>query len=126
MQHLKSFVLSEGARYQHLQPYHQHLHPQKSKKSAVRGLDGWSFMMVTPEKDFALLYFESKTELPFISGLKGNTNYSFQWFDPITGEWKEKTTIKSDRKGKLVIPNFPGETNLSSRDWAGKILEKRG
>src|SRR4028118_356364 len=34
MQHLKSFVLSEGGRYQGLQLYHHHLHPQKAKNSS--------------------------------------------------------------------------------------------
>jgi hypothetical protein len=125
MQHLKSFVLSEGARYQYLEPYHHHLHPQKAKNSSVRGLDGWSFMMMNPEKDFALLYFENKAELPSISGLKKNTNYSFEWFDPLNGEWKGTNMIESDRKGNLLIPNFPGGSTLSSRDWGAKILEKR-
>jgi hypothetical protein len=125
MQHLKSFVLSEGARYQELEPYHHHLHPQKAKNSAVRGLDGWSFMMVTPSKDFALLYFENKAELSSVSGLKNNTSYSLQWFDPVKGEWKETQVIKSDRKGNLIIPNFPDGSNLSSSDWAAKILEKK-
>lgn len=125
MQHLKAFILSEGARYQHLEPYHHHLHPQKAKNSAVRGLDGWSFMMSNPEKDFALLYFENNAELPTISGLKANSSYSFQWFDPINGEWKEAVILKSDRRGKAMIPSFPDNENLSSRDWAAKILEKR-
>jgi hypothetical protein len=125
MQHLRSFVLSEGPRYQHLQPYHQHLHPQKSKNSSVRGLDGWSFMMITPEKDFALLFFENKAELPTISGLKSNTAYSFHWFDPINGQWTAPTTIKSDRKGNLTIEKFPEGSTLSTRDWAAKIVASR-
>lgn len=123
MQHLRAFVLSEGKRYHHLEPYHQHLHPQKAKDSAVRGLDGWSFMMINREKDFALLYFENKAELPRISGLKNNTSYLFQYFDPRIGEWKETQIIKSDRKGNLTPPVFPDGSNPSSTDWAAKILE---
>jgi hypothetical protein len=125
MQHLRSFVLSEGARYQQLEPRHQNLHPQKAKNSAVRGLDGWSFLMIKPEKDYALLYFENNAALPSISGLKKDRTYTFQWFDPINGEWKEIETLRSDRKGNLVIPIFPGGVKLSSRDWGAKILEKR-
>lgn len=125
MQHLKSFILSEGARYQDLEPYHHHLHPQKAKNSTVRGLDGWSFMMINPSKDFALLYFENKAELPSVSGLKSNTFYSFQWFDPVKGEWKEPQAIKSDRKGNLTIPSFPDGSDLSSTDWGARILERR-
>lgn len=125
MQHLKSFVLSEGAHYQQLEPNHHQLHPQKAKNSAVRGLDGWSFMMINPSKDFALLYFENKAELPTVSGLKKNTSYSFQWFDPVKGQWKQPQVINSDRKGNLTLPNFPDGSSLSSTDWGAKILERR-
>jgi hypothetical protein len=125
MQHAETFVLSEGSRYQHLQPYHHHLHPQKAKESSVRGLDGWSFLMINPEKDFALLYFENGAELPTLSGVKANTSYSFQWFDPRTGAWKEAQSLRSDAKGALVIPNFPNGTKTSAMDWAAKILGKR-
>lgn len=125
MQYLNTFVLSESSRFQHLQPHHHHLHPQKAKNSSVRGLDGWSFMMINPEKDFALLYFENAAELPKISGLKNNTSYSFRWFDPRNGTWKAPQMIKSDRKGNLTLPNFPGGSNPSSTDWAAKILESR-
>lgn len=70
MQHLHAFIFSEGARYQQLQPHQQHLHPQKAKKSSVRGWDGWSLMMLTQEKDLGMLYYENRAELPKISGLK--------------------------------------------------------
>lgn len=125
MQHLKAFILTEGAAYQRLQPQHQNLHPQKEKNSSVRSLDGWSFMMITPEKDFGLLYFENKAALPTIGGWKKGTLYTVQWFDPIGGEWKEIETIRSDRKGNLMLSHFPGGATLSSRDWGVKILEKR-
>lgn len=125
MQHLESFVLSEGARYQQLMPYHQHLHPQKSKASAVRGLDGWSLLMMNEEKDFGLIYCENQAELPRISGLNKNSSYSFQWYNPRNGEWQEAKTIKSDRKGNLTLPDFPDGHNPASTDWAAKILEGR-
>ena len=125
MQHLQSFIFSEGRRYQDLQPYHQHLHPQQAKSSSVRGLDGWSLMMITPGKDFGLIYFENRSELPIISGLKNNASYSFQWFNPRNGEWKPTVIIKSDAKGNLTIPKFPDGSNPSSTDWAAKILERR-
>lgn len=125
MQHLHTFMLSEGNRYQHLRPYHQHLHPQKAKNSSVRGLDGWSLMMINPEKDFALVYFENKAELPQVSGLKNNTSYSFQWFNPRNGEWQAPQVIKSDRKGNIILPNFPDGSKTSAMDWAAKILVNR-
>ncbi|MDT0686619.1 DUF5060 domain-containing protein [Autumnicola psychrophila] len=123
MQHLRSFMLSEGDRYQQLKPSHQRLHPHKSETSKLRGLDGWTLMMMTPEKDFSLLYIENKAELPTISGLKKNTSYSFEWYNPRNGEWHEPEVIKSDRKGNLKLSNFPDGSNPSSKDWAAKILQ---
>ena len=121
MQHLKKFILSEGSLYQQLEPNHQYLHPQKAANSNVRGLDGWSLMMITPQKDFALIYFENKAELPQISHLKNNTSYAFQWYDTKTGNWKEKQVLKTDGSGKLNLPNFPDGSKVSSTDWAAKI-----
>ena len=90
----------------------------------MRGLDGWSLMMLNDEKDFGLLYFENQTELPQISGLKKSASYIFQWFNPRNGEWKEAKTVWSDRKGNLILPPFPDGQNPASTDWAAKILEK--
>ena len=124
MKHLEEFVLSEGKRYQDLQLAREDVQPSKSPGSSENGLDGWSYMMRTPEKDFALLYFENQSVLPILNGFKPNTEYFFQWFDTINGEWKNKIIIKSDEKGKVMLPDFPGEKKFSSRDWAGKIVIK--
>jgi hypothetical protein len=125
MQHLKTFVLSEGSRYQHLQPYHHHLHPQKAENSSVRGLDGWSLMMCTPEKDFALLYFENKAVSPELSGLKANTTYSFKWYNPKNGRWGQAISLTTDVNGNLMTPAFPDGKRTAATDWAAKILQKR-
>jgi hypothetical protein len=121
MQHLKTFIMSEGDKYQELQLSSQNIQPQKVEGSPARGLDGWSFMMRTTEKDLALLYFENEAVLPRLSGFKSNTSYYFQWFNPSTGEWKEKITIKTDKKGILVVPEFPDGQYTSTSDWAAKI-----
>jgi len=81
--------------------------------------------MCTPEKDFALAYFENKAVLPTLSGFKPDSSYSFQWFNPSTGQWQKKVTVKTDDKGILALPNFPDNQNPSTIDWAAKILEKR-
>jgi hypothetical protein len=121
MQHLAAFILSEGNKYQQLQPASQNIHPQKATGSPERGLDGWSFMMCTAEKDLALLYFENRAVLPTLSGFKAGTSYHFQWFDPRNGQWKKIITIKADGKGMLTLPVFPDEQNPSVTDWAAKI-----
>jgi len=123
MQHLKAFMLSEGSKYQNLQPASKFINPQKAKGSPEMGLDGWAYMMRTPEKDFALLYFENQSELPLLMGFKPNKSYSLYWFNTVNGKWKKPLTIKSDKKGVLPIPEFPDNQNPSGIDWAAKIIE---
>ncbi len=123
MQHLKTFILSEGIKYQELEPATQYIHPQKAPGSEEMGLDGWSYMMQTSDKKLALLYFENEAVLPELSNFKPNEEYTFQWFNPITGTWKEKAVIKSDNKGNLKIPDFQENNNVKMSDWAAKILK---
>jgi hypothetical protein len=122
MQYLSDFILSEGDKYQQLEPVHSDIHPRKAPNSPQKGLDGWAYMMRTPEKDFALLYFEDKSVLPKLSGFKGNTSYDFKWFNPSNGKWEDRIIIKTDKNGELNLPSFPDGKSLSVRDWAAKIL----
>jgi hypothetical protein len=122
MQHLKEFILSEGNKYRELQLARRDVQPNKAPSSPEKGLDGWSYMMRTPAKDFALLYFENKSVLPSLTNFNPKTSYYFQWFNTVNGEWKEKVEIKSDEKGTLKIPEFPDGSNPSSIDWAAKIV----
>jgi hypothetical protein len=125
MQHLGSFMLSEGDRYQQLRISSSDIHLRKAPNSPERGLDGWSFMMRTAECDLAMLYFENRAVLPKLSGFKPDTLYSFQWFNPGSGIWKQTITIKTDINGILTLPEFPDGQNPSTVDWAAKILECR-
>ncbi|HOU02347.1 MAG TPA: DUF5060 domain-containing protein [Bacteroidales bacterium] len=121
MQHLAEFILSEGGRYQALEPCHTYLHPQKAPGSPERGLDGWAYMMRTKDKDLALLYFENQSVMPEVTGFVPGRSYSFQWYNTLTGEWFDQVIIKADEGGKLVIPVFPDGKNPSVTDWAAKI-----
>ena len=123
MQHLNKFILSEGNKYQNLQPASKDINPQKAPGSPEKGLDGWSYMMRTPEKDFALLYFENQSVLPELSGFIPDKSYSLYWFDTVNGKWRNPVTIKTDKKGKLVLFEFPDKQNPSVIDWAAKIIE---
>jgi len=125
MQHLAEFILSEGNRYQALEPCHTDMHPQKAPGSPERGLDGWAYMMRTKDKDLALLYFENQSVLPEVTGFMPGGSYSFQWYNTLTGEWFDQVIIKADEGGKLVIPVFPDEKNPSVIDWAAKIKARR-
>jgi hypothetical protein len=57
-----------------------------------------------------------------LKNFKADASYSFQWFDTINGEWKEKVTVMTDDKGRLAVPDFPDGRNPSVADWAAKII----
>jgi hypothetical protein len=121
MQHLKTFMLSEGGRYRDLRPARDDLIPCRAPGSPEAGLDGWSYMMRTPDKDFALLYFENGSVLPVLTGFKSRATYSLTWYDPRKGEWQDPLIIETDKSGKLVLPVFPGGQDPAATDWALKI-----
>ncbi|MGE5846083.1 MAG: hypothetical protein ACM34O_05125, partial [Ignavibacteria bacterium] len=124
LKHLQEFILSEGKKYQDLQPAREDIQPNKAPDSPEDGLDGWSYMMRTPDKDFALLYFENKSVLPVLKNFKPNSSYALNWFNTINGDWSDKIAINSDDKGKLILPEFPEKQNSSFNDWGAKILLK--
>ncbi len=122
---LKEFILSEGNKYQNLKPAHDDINPRKAPESPGRGLDGWSYMMRTEEKDFALLYFENQSVLPELKGFNPNTSYSLKWFDTVNGNWDKSLTLKSDDTGNIKLQEFPNGENPTTIDWALKITESR-
>ena len=121
MQYLAKFILSEGNKYEQLQPGVESIHPQKAPGSPEAGLDGWSYLMRTPDNKLALLYFENQSVIPELSGFPPDETYSLKWFNPRNGKWKEKIILKSDRKGVIYLPNFPGGKQISITDWAAKL-----
>lgn len=122
MKYLASFILSEGSKYQALQTATSDIYPQKAPGSRDESLDGWTYMMRTPEKDFALVYFENQSVLPKLGGFIPDQLYMLKWYNPSTGEWISQATLKADKKGKLIIPSFPSGQNPSDTDFAAKIL----
>lgn len=125
MQHLKAFVLSEGDRYQRLTLANQDLSPRSIPGALSDGLDGWSFLMRTPEKDFALAYFETKAVRPQLKGFAPGGRYSWTWFDPRTGAWSRPVGLKADASGVLAAPAFPQGGQAAAEDVAAKILLAR-
>jgi hypothetical protein len=121
MRHLSEFIMSEGEKYQALEPVQADILPRKATGSFEDGLDGWSYMMRNREKDFALLYFENGSVKPTLSGFIPDKSYSLIWFDPRNGEWEKALSVKTDNKGSLTISSFPDMQNPSVTDWALKI-----
>jgi hypothetical protein len=121
MKHLGEFILSEGDKYQDLEPAQSDIVPRKAAGSFDDGLDGWSYMMRNAEKDFALLYFENGSVKPVLNGFNPGSRYSLIWYDPLKGEWQKPLTVSADVKGSLIIPSFPDSQDPSVTDWALKI-----
>lgn len=122
MQHLRSFVLSEGARYQDLAPVPQDLAPRAVPGALADGLDGWSFLARTPARDFALAYFESRAVRPTLANFTPGARYLWTWFEPETGRWHRPIDIEADATGTLTAPAFPAGANRATRDLAAKIV----
>jgi hypothetical protein len=124
MRGLKAFVLSEGARYRDLVPASDNLVPRKAPGSSEQGLDGWSFLMRTPERDLGFLYFENGAVTARSRGWTPGGRYRFTWFDPREGEWREAVDLTADARGDLQLPPFPGGAAPASTDWAARIVAR--
>jgi len=117
MRHLRDFVLSEGARYQELALASDDLDPRASASAVANGLDGWSYLMRTPDRRFALAYFELKAAAPRIAGMTAGARYRWSWFDPQTGRWLKPLVVAANAQGVLKAPALPDP----KRDWAARI-----
>lgn len=121
MQHLKSFVLSEGDRYQQLELASADLMPRSIPGALDDGLDGWSFLMRTAARDLAFAYFENKALRANAKGFVPNASYSWTWFDPRTGSWLRPQIVRADAGGTLRAPEFPVGSDQARTDFAAKI-----
>jgi len=124
MNYLKKFMLSEGNKYQELELAKEDLIPHFTKSSNDPGLDGWAFMMRTPDKKMVMAYFENQCQKATITGLIPDKKYIAKWFNPRTGDWIiiESGELKSNAKGEIVLPSFPGNKMISDKDWALKLV----
>ncbi len=119
MRHLRTFVLSEGRRYQDLIPSAEMLWPNRS--SGPKTNVGWAYAAATADRDLVLLYFERGCPKATVSGLASDRKYSAQWFNPRTGDWHDAIELIADAAGKIRLPQFPGDRDTSADDWALKL-----
>jgi hypothetical protein len=111
-------------RFQDLEICHSDIHPRKALDAPEKGLDGWSYMMRTTDKSMAMIYFELKCALPQLTDFEPSTLYELQWFDTLSGAWSDPVSLKTDKKGKLILSSFPGGISVNDKDWALKIKKK--
>ncbi|MCH5376432.1 MAG: DUF4038 domain-containing protein [Planctomycetes bacterium] len=124
MRHLKSFVTSEGRKYQDLIPATDLVSPNRSGEP--KSLDGWAYCAATGQRDLVLLYFEKDCPRSTLSGMPPGREYQVRWFDPRSGRWVEETPpnkIGADEEGEIQLPMYPGRKAISDTDWALKLLE---
>jgi len=121
MQHLRTFVVSEGRKYQDLVPSVDLLTPNRSGEEM--GYVGWAYCARTEAKDFFLLYFEKDCPKATLSGAVPRASYAAQWFNPRTGEWIKagSGTLTADDSGRIVLPSFPADATTSTTDWGLKL-----
>jgi hypothetical protein len=119
MRHLRTFILSEGRRYQDLVPRENLIRPNRSGQ--LKSCIGWSYCARTKEKDLFLLYFEKDCPKANVSGAVFSGKYKAVWFNPRTGDWEDVGILNADSAGVIDLPNFPDNSFKSRTDWAMKL-----
>ncbi len=119
MRHLRTFVLSEGDRYQQLVPSVDLLQPNRTGKD--KSCLGWAYCARTAEKDLFVLYFEKDCPKASLSGALPRSKYKALWFNPRTGDWIGASILSADSAGGIVLPNFPDKSKRSNTDWGLKL-----
>jgi hypothetical protein len=119
MQHLRTFVLSIGKRYQELVPDADMVMPHQTHE--LRSYEGWAYSARTADREIFLAYFEKGCPRSQMRGAKVNSAYRAEWFDPRSGTWSDAGTgtINSNQIGILSLPDFPGDT-----DWGLRLVYK--
>jgi hypothetical protein len=121
MQHLRTFALSEGRRYQDLIPNAEGVTP--NKWGPTGGNRGWSYCAHTPDRALFMLYFEAPApDFPAppattIRGALPNQGYRAHWFDPRAGEWLPAGRWLADQRCAIERPDPP-----SKEDWGLKLV----
>jgi hypothetical protein len=117
MQHLKTFALSIGKKYQELEPQTDLVTPNKTHD--VLGYEGWAYCARTADRSDFLIYFERGCPLAEVRGVRLNSVYAAQWFNPRTGEWTNvgEGTLPSSKIGIIKLPHLPNDM-----DWGLKLV----
>jgi hypothetical protein len=119
LQHLGTFMLSEGRKYQDLVPRREMVRPNES--GPEKDFVGWAYCARTDDKKLFMLYFERDCPRATLYGAEPDARYRARWFDPRTGQWAAPATLKAGGAGGIDLPPFPDGTTTSPVDWALKL-----
>jgi hypothetical protein len=121
MRHLKTFVLSEGPKYQDLWPDADLLSPSRAGRANT--CTGWAYCSRTADRKLFFLYFERDCPQAILSGGSPGGKYLARWFNPRTGDWLDAGTgiLTADEIGKIVLPRFPCDQATASDDWGLRL-----
>jgi hypothetical protein len=115
MQYLRTFATSIGNRYQELIPNADLVSPNKDH--VLRSYEGWAYCAHTADSSIFLAYFEKGCPRSQVRGVRLNSVYRAQWFDPRSGAWRDAGggTVRSSRIGIIMLPDFPGDDDWGLR-----------
>ena len=122
MQHLRTFVMSEGRQYQDLVPHRDLVSPNES--GGEMGWVGWSYCARTEAKDFFLLYFEKDCPRAIVSGAVPSATYAARWFNPRSGGCTSAggfDMLVADESGRIALTEFPDGEGTSAIDWGLRL-----
>jgi hypothetical protein len=116
MQHLRTFALSIGKRYQELVPNADFVSPNRTHD--LRSYEGWAYCARTADKEIFLLYFEKGCPRSQVRGAALRSRYRAEWFDPRNGTWQnaDTGTLQTSAIGTIMLPDFP-----SDADWGLRL-----
>jgi hypothetical protein len=118
MQHLATFALSEGKRYQAFVPDAELVTPHQTHET--NSYTGWAYCARTEAKDFFLVYYEKDCPNGVIRGALPLKTYRAEWFDPRKGQWipvGTTGTLEAERRGRIEVPKQP-----TPEDWGLKLV----
>jgi hypothetical protein len=118
MQYLRTFAFSTQ-RYQELVPMADLVSPNKTYN--ILSYEGWAYCACTEDKQIFLAYFEKGCPKSQVRGVRLNSIYKAQWFNPRDGSWLDAGSgeLTANKIGLIQLPEFPDD-----EDWGLKLIYK--
>jgi hypothetical protein len=115
IRHFRSFVFSQGRRFQELIPASDSIQPNSD--SRTRGYEGWAFAARSQQKDWLLIYLEKGAPRATVRSLPRGSRWNLRWFDPRTGAWSDAGQAQVNQLYKLSLPAPPTDD-----DWCLSLV----